>query len=421
MPLEFPTDEPHVPASHELRLGLERFLSQAGSAEPFARWGLLANQASVTGDLTPAWVAIEEAFPGRLKALFSPQHGLWSEQQANMIESPHGQCDFPTVPVFSLYSETRRPTAAMLEQIDCLLIDMQDVGTRVYTFVWTAWNCLLACAESRKPVIVLDRPNPLGGVVVEGPPLDMRWSSFVGLAPAPMRHGLTIGELLTWMAAEQQLPVDLRVIPLQGWQPAQLFGDLGRPWIPTSPNLPGWESCLLYPGMVLLEGTSLSEGRGTCTPFALLGSPQLPAQQLSGVDTAECAYGIRALSTRFCPVFDKWQGESCAGVRLLTPSPSQVRSFAQVVHWLSEIQALSQRDKRFTDFQWLCPPYEYEYDKPPIDILFGSDRLRVALHASSGPLSSSELEDLWQLDQVGWWNRVERWLLYPRPAAGETT
>lgn len=221
------------------------------------------NQASVNHDFRYACDLLDQRFPGQLRVLLSPQHGFWGEQQANMVESAHTQYAPLNLPVFSLYAESRRPTDIMLTDIDCLVIDLQDVGTRVYTFIWTMLECLRGCAQNNVRVVVLDRPNPLGGEVVEGPVLDNSFRSFVGGSEIPLRHGLTIGELAQLLNTEEHIDAELTVVPMSGWDRSMLFPQTGLSWVPPSPNMPRWQTALLYPGQVLLEGTSLSEGRGT--------------------------------------------------------------------------------------------------------------------------------------------------------------
>ena len=253
------------------RFGLEQVTQHPLAAMQGARLGLLMNQASVDRRLRYACDVIAEAFPGQLTTLFAPQHGLWGEQQANMIESAHAVHPRLGIPVHSLYSETRSPTAAMLEEVDCLVIDLQDVGTRVYTFIWTISYCLEACAAAGIPVVVLDRPNPLGGELVEGPLLEAGQESFVGRARIPMRHGLSIGELTLVVNELLEVDAQVQVVPLEGWRREMDWGATKRRWIWPSPNLPRPEGALVYPGMVTLEGTNLSEGRGTTLPFESLG------------------------------------------------------------------------------------------------------------------------------------------------------
>ncbi|MCB9873035.1 MAG: DUF1343 domain-containing protein [Planctomycetaceae bacterium] len=341
-----------------------------------ARFGLLMNRASVDRDLRFACDALNDAYPGQLAALFTPQHGLWGDAQANMIETDHGWHAGLDVPIYSLYSETRRPTSHMLAGLDCLVIDLQDVGTRVYTFVWTVLECLKACAAAGIKVLVLDRPNPIGGCIVEGPLLDLDFRSFVGGASIPMRHGLTLGELARLLNSEQAIDAALEVIPLANWSPSETFTSLARVWIPPSPNLPRVESALIYPGQVLLEGTNLSEGRGTTTPFEVTGASFIDAEVLCDDLTDRQLPGVRFLPLAFRPMFDKWAGELCQGVSIHITDFNAYRPLRTTIALLAAV-----RRRWPQQFQWLAPPYEYETVKPPIDIISGSARLQLAIES----------------------------------------
>ncbi len=389
-----------------MRIGLEVCLDNPPNMLRGARFGLLMNQASVDEEFRYSCDVLAVRFPGQLKAIFSPQHGLWGEQQANMIESPHGRYEPLGVTVYSLYSETRQPTDDMLREIDCLVIDLQDVGTRVYTFAWTMLNALRACAAAKIPVVVLDRPNPLGGVVAEGPLLESGFQSFVGGASIPLRHGLTLGELARLLNHELQIGADLHVVAMSGWRREMLFAETGRAWVAPSPNMPRIESTLLYPGQVLLEGTCLSEGRGTTLPFEVVGAPFLdPHQTVRELATFELP-GLKLRPIRFVPTFDKWRGQSCGGLALHITEPQAVRSVTTTLALLVVVRKLHPRE-----FAWLSPPYEYEQNKMPIDILFGSARLRERM-ASDTPLSPTDIATLATLDEAAWWNRTATCRLY---------
>jgi len=256
-----------------ISLGIEELLRTVPAELKDKRLGLLCNQASVDRRCQHSKDLINNAWPGSLTCLFSPQHGFFAEKQDNMKESAHGIDTATGIPVFSLYGEERKPTAAMLDLLDVLLIDLIDVGTRVYTFIHTLSYCLEAAAESSKQVIILDRPNPLGGEHIEGNMLADDCRSFVGLHPLPMRHGLTVGEMALYINSCLDKQADLRIIPMGGWQRSMFFADTGLPWIFPSPNMPSPLTALVYPGQVLWEGTNISEGRGTTLPFELFGAP----------------------------------------------------------------------------------------------------------------------------------------------------
>ncbi|HEY2415979.1 MAG TPA: DUF1343 domain-containing protein [Pirellulaceae bacterium] len=388
------------------QLGLERCLDNPPKLLCGARFGLLMNQASVDRAFRYAYDLLAKKFPGQLKAIFSPQHGLWCEEQANMIESAHGRYEPLGLPIYSLYSETRQPTTEMLHGLDCFVIDLQDVGTRVYTFAWTIQNCLNACAAAGIPVIILDRPNPLGGRIAEGPLLEPAFESFVGGASIPLRHGLTLGELALLVNADQHIGVSLEVIPMTGWRREMLFDDTGRPWVAPSPNMPRTTTAMLYPGQVLLEGTNLSEGRGTTTPFELLGAPFIDSQILAAELSDAKLPGLAIRPIHVVPTFDKFHAERCGGIALHITEPRAVRSVAATIEILAAVHRLYPEH-----FAWLPPPYEYEREKMPIDILFGSSRLREAFESESAP-SNATIEELVQLDEAAWWRRVGPYLLY---------
>lgn len=390
-----------------VQIGLERCLEQPSPALLNARFGLLMNQASVDASFRYACDLLAARFPGRLAALFSPQHGLWCEQQANMIESPDAVYGPLGIPIYSLYSQTRQPTPAMLAQIDCLVIDLQDVGTRVYTFAWTIQNCLRACAAAKIPVVLLDRPNPLGGAIAEGPLLDAEYRSFVGGIEIPLRHGLTLGELALLMNAEDSIGADLSVVRMDGWRRSMCFDDSGRTWVAPSPNMPRVSTAVVYPGQVLLEGTNLSEGRGTTLPFEVVGAPFIDPQTLARDVAAASLPGVAIRPVRFVPTFDKWQGQPCGGLAIHAIDSAAVRS---VELTLSILKAVIENWPEH--FQWLPPPYEYEHQKMPIDILFGSPRLREAASAWASGRAVATIRELCHFDEQAWWQRVKPFLLY---------
>ena len=395
-----------------MRLGLERCVDEPPPAlARGARFGLLANQASVDARFAYAHDVLAARFPGQLRAVFSPQHGLWGTEQDNMIESGHAALslvDGRTVPVYSLYSETRRPTAAMLAEIDVLVVDLQDVGTRVYTYAWTLLHCLEECARDGTAAIVLDRPNPLGGELVEGARLDEAFVSFVGGADIPMRHALTMGELAQYLQRRLALDVDLSVVPLASWCCRDSVLQERR-WVPPSPNLPRAEGALLYPGGVLIEGTNLSEGRGTTTPFELVGAPYVQPQSFAAQLTRRQLPGVVFRPLRFTPTFQKWQGETCGGVFAHVTSPAEFRPYRTGVAMIATARALWP-----DSFAWRSPPYEYETERMPIDLLSGSSRLRVLVDSGA---PAAELAALAQVDERAWWGDVASSLLYRRASA----
>ena len=389
----------------KVTIGLERAAETPELLGPPPH-GLLFNQASVDRKFRLAHLLLDGAAPGSLIKLFSPQHGLFSEQQDNMIESGHGRDSALGIPIHSLYSETRAPTPAMLDGLKTLVIDLQDVGTRVYTYAWTLLLALEACSRAGVRVLVLDRPNPVGGHVVEGPILDPAFASFVGLHAIPMRHALTLGELARLFDAELAIGADLHVVPMTGWSRYDTFSDTGRTWVPPSPNLPRPESALVYPGQVLLEGTTLSEGRGTTTPFEICGAPEIDPYRLAADLGDLRRFGLAARPVRFVPTFQKHAQRSCGGVFLHVIHEESVRSMEVT----ARILALA-RDQCPGRPLWTMPPYEYETEKMPIDILFGSSVLREAVDGGAGFV---DLAALLTVDSATWWDRVRPHLLYPR-------
>ena len=341
------------------------------------RVGLLCHPASVDGRLRHAATLLRAAPGADLRCLFGPQHGLRGETQDNMVEW-RGFADPATgLPAYSLYGEHRKPTAAMLADLDLLVIDLQDVGARYYTFIWTMLLCLEACAEQGKAVLVLDRPNPLGDAR-EGNVLDPDYRSFVGLEPLPMRHGLTIGELARLFRRRRGLDVDLTVIGCRGLDPGAWFDETGLPWVLPSPNMPTLDTAAVYPGMCLLEGTELSEGRGTTRPFEIFGAPWLVPEQLADRLAGDDLPGVRLRPLHFEPTFQKHQGRLCGGLQLHVTDRRAFRPVLTAVAVLCAARALWP-----DDFRWKEPPYEYETVKPPIDILAGGRGLREGVDAGA--------------------------------------
>jgi uncharacterized protein YbbC (DUF1343 family) len=373
-----------------MEVGLEVVLGSKAGGAPEAmargRFGLLMNQASVDRDFNLAHELLHARFPGRLAALFSPQHGLFAEQQDNMVESAHGRDRRTGVPVYSLYSETRRPRPEWLKGLDALVVDLQEVGCRVYTFVWSVTHCLEACRAAGVKVVVLDRPNPLGGLEVEGRRLAKEFTSFVGRAPLPMRHDLTLGELTLFLNESMGIGAEVEVVAMRGWRRAMRWSDLGRPWVPTSPNLPRSEGVDVYPGQVLLEGTNLSEGRGTTTPFEIFGAPFIDPYALRDALAPFELAGVVFRPLRFEPTFQKWKGQSCGGLFLHVTAAAAFRPYRTTLALLAATKRL------WPDrLAWKEPPYEYEQEKRPIDCIAGGDLVRTSIDGNSWS-SASDLD-----------------------------
>jgi uncharacterized protein YbbC (DUF1343 family) len=350
-------------------LGSERLL--ASSRLNGIRVGILANPASVDHHFRHVVDRLAEASGFNLAAIFGPQHGFRSDLQDNMIETPHVTDPRRNVPIFSLYSETREPTRDMLDLIDVLVIDLQDVGARIYTFIYTMANCLRAAARAGVPVIVCDRPNPIGGVQVEGPMLEPGYESFVGQFPIPMRHGMTVAELARLFNEHHGIGAELEILPMEGWSREMYFDATEIPWIMPSPNMPTLDTAIVYPGTVLLEGTMLSEGRGTTRPFELIGAPWIDGAALVARLNQAKLNGVHFREVMFEPTFQKHAKEPCGGCQIHVTSRSDFEPVKAGVAVMRECYGLGP-DR----FKWRDPPYEYEHDKMPIDILAGSTTLR---------------------------------------------
>ena len=396
-----------------LQVGLERFLASPRLGDGWGRVGLLCNQASVTRTYRPAWDVLKEQLGPRLVSLFGPQHGFAGTAQDNMIETVHTRHLGTGLPVHSLYSETREPTAAMLQGLDTLVVDLQITGCRIYTWKSTIAGCLRAAKAHGKRVVVLDRPNPLGGELLEGRVLDADAHSFVGQFPMPMRHGLTAGEAARFFNAA--IGADLEVVELAGWNPKAYWKDLGRPYVLTSPNLPTPEPVYVYPGTVMLEGTNLSEGRGTGLPFQLIGAPYVRTgnaviqrtRELLGGD----APGVHLREAAFEPTSQKWKGEVCNGVQLHVTAPEQVRSYRLTLALIKAFMDVSEGK-----FQWKEPPYEYDYETLPIKLIVGSRKVEEHL----SPKTFDANDPFWRASVAEYMKRVEPCLLYPRKMSDAT-
>jgi uncharacterized protein YbbC (DUF1343 family) len=370
-----------------VQLGIDNLLTTQPAWLKTARIGLLANQASVDHRLRHSRDRLLAA-GAKITALFAPQHGYFGEQQANMIESVDFIDDHLGIPVFSLYGKTRQPTEAMLSCIDVLVVDLQDVGTRVYTFGTTLALCMEAARSHDVLVVVLDRPNPIGGHHCEGNLLDLERRSFVGHFPVPMRHGLTMAEMARLYNEAFKIGAPLELFSMHGWTRDLLYRQTELYWVPPSPNLPTPESTLLYPGQVILEGTNLSEGRGTTTPFELWGAPYLKLSPILKFLAHKDLSGFVLRPARFTPSFDKWKGESCTGFQIHLTDPEVYRPFKTSLILLQAV-VRSHGEK----FQWLSPPYEYEFNHLPIEIILGSTNLHLELEAGA---AIEELERSWE-------------------------
>lgn len=367
--------------------GLEVFLQEPPAWVSQAPLGLLCHAPSLDRRFRPAPELVARRFPGQLRVLFSPQHGLKGDKQDNMVASPDFEDPLLHIPVVSLYGPRLDPPRDALEKIAVLLVDLQDVGTRVYTYGATLAKVMAAAARVGIKVAVLDRPNPIGGLQVEGNLLQPEWASFVGPYTLPMRHGFTLGELARYYNATQNLGCDLEVIPARGWRREDYFDATGLPWIMPSPNLPTLDGVLVYPGQVLLEGTNLSEGRGTTRPFEFCGAPFLEPARVRQVLQDTPLPGVVLREVGFEPTFHKWAGQLCHGFQLHVTDRRAFKPYYTTLALLAALRRLYPEH-----FAWRQPPYEYETERLPFDLLTGDPAVRQGLDAGR-PVA--DLEAAW--------------------------
>jgi uncharacterized protein YbbC (DUF1343 family) len=370
-----------------------------------ARVGLVAHPASVNRSLEHAVAVLgRSSRKFRLAALFGPQHGIHGQTQDNMVEWEGFRDAATGLPVHSLYGKVRKPAPDMLRDIDVLALDLQDVGSRYYTFIWTLDLCMQACREQNKALVVLDRPNPIGGSRTEGPTLQPGYRSFVGLRPLPVRHGMTIAEIGHYLADAFHPGVLYRVVPMQGWSRQRWFDETSLPWVLPSPNMPTLDTAVVYPGMCLLEGTNLSEGRGTTRPFEIFGAPFIHPETLVGRLRELRLPGVRFRPLWFLPTFQKHAGVLCGGAQIHVTDRERFKPFLTAVAVLKTVHNTWPRD-----FSWKQPPYEYEEIKMPIDILAGSDRLRKDIESWK---NVKEMEAWWKEETRAFGKVRRKYLLY---------
>jgi uncharacterized protein YbbC (DUF1343 family) len=385
-------------------LGIDILLQRDRKLVAGRRVGVVSNPASIDRAFRHTADRIADDPEIELVALFGPQHGFRSDVQDNMIETPHAADARRRVPIYSLYSETREPTADMLRDVDVLVIDLQDVGTRVYTYIYTMANCMRAAARHGVRVVVCDRPNPLGGTAIEGATLRPQYASFVGQFPIPLRHGLTIGELARLFNDEFGIGAAVDVVPVEGWRRSMYFDDTGLPWVLPSPNLPTLDSAIVYPGAVLFEGTMLSEGRGTTRPFELVGAPWIDGERLAQAINGRGLPGVQFRPVFFEPTFQKHARQTCGGCQIHVLDRARFEPVRTAVELIAEFRA--QAPSRFA---WRQPPYEYEHEKMPIDILYGSERLRETVDSGR---AAQALAGEWRQDADAFSRLREKYLLY---------
>ncbi|HEY2972634.1 MAG TPA: DUF1343 domain-containing protein [Pyrinomonadaceae bacterium] len=358
----------------QVKLGLETLLEAEPHRLRGARVGLICNQASVDHKFRHAADLLYEHPTVELRALFGPQHGIRGDVQDNMIETEHTVDRETGLPIHSLYSETREPTEAMLADLDVLVLDMQDVGCRIYTFAYTMANCMVAARKFGKKVIVCDRPNPINGVDVAGNVLEPEHASFVGQFSIPTRHGMTLGELARMFNEHFQLNCDLEVVKMEGWERNSWHDQTDAPWVMPSPNMPTLDSATVFPGTVHFEGTQLSEGRGTTRPFELIGAPYVEAEEYARRLNELDLRGVFFRSCIFRPTFQKHGGTSCGGVQIHVIDRNV---FEPVMAGVAMVKLA--HDLYPKEFRWKEPPYEYVYDRNPFDVIAGTSTIRRAI------------------------------------------
>jgi molybdopterin-guanine dinucleotide biosynthesis protein MobB len=406
-----------------VRPGIDRLLADPSPISG-KRFGLITNPSGVTAEGVPSWRALADLRGAELVRLFGPEHGvdggaIYMEAVRNAVHAPTG---LPCVSLYGSSVESLKPSREDLEGLEAIVFDIQDVGARYYTYVWTMLLAMEACAEAGLRFIVCDRANPIGGAV-EGAPQDPDHLTFVGLHPVSVRHGMTAGEMARLLAAERKLNLDLTVVPLSGWARDVPFSGTGLSWVSPSPNIPSPATALLYPGICLVEGTNVSEGRGTTRPFELVGAPWLDATRFADSLNALGLPGLQCVPIHFRPMFDKHAGSSCGGVFLAVTDAKRFRSFETGLRVVEMARRLAPRD-----FRWRAEPYEFER-RPPIDLLTGSTRFRKFLEEGVGIDSEIDRHDAGASDFRA---RREPFLLYPdrKPAvvafvgahnAGKTT
>jgi uncharacterized protein YbbC (DUF1343 family) len=392
-------------AFHKTRSGLDLCIQKWPEKLEHSRVGLLVHPASINRKFEHAATLFKNSNKFELKALFGPQHGIRGETQDNMVEWEGFQDAQSGLPVFSLYGDTRKPSPSMLHEIDVMAIDLQDIGTRYYTFIWTMELCMQACSEMHKSVVILDRPNPLGGHITEGIVLHESFASFVGQRPLPIRHGMTTGEIANYLRNEFYPSLDLNIIPLQGWERKNWFDKTCLPWVMPSPNMPTLDTALVYPGMCLLEGTDISEGRGTTRPFEIFGAPFIDPDILVKQLEEFNLPGAIFRPMYFQPTFQKHACRLCGGAQIHILNRERFRPFKTAVAILKTIHDLYPGQ-----FHWKQPPYEYEKQKMPIDILAGTDRLRREIEKGE---KLDTMQEWWQ-EECSRFNKQYRkkYLLY---------
>jgi len=387
-----------------VKLGLEKILAEKANLLKNLRVGLICNPASVDHKFRHAADLFFQNADINLTALFGPQHGIRGDVQDNMVETGHSIDKKTGLPIYSLYSETRQPTEAMLKNLDGLVFDLQDVGCRVYTFIYTMANAMKSCAEFGKKMFVLDRPNPINGVSVEGSLLEAGHESFVGQFPIPMRHGLTVGELARYFNEEFIINCDLTVITMDNWKRKDFYDETDAPWVMPSPNMPTVETAVVFPGTVYFEGTEVSEGRGTTRPFEIVGAPFIDADELAEALKSLKLPGAIFRPIHFLPTFQKYMGKDCGGVFIHV---TEREVFEPVLTGLALLKTIF--DLYPNDFSWKQTAYEYVFDRNPFDVIDGSLKTRKFIEQKR---NIKELKSSWSEDEKTFFERRKKYLLY---------
>jgi uncharacterized protein YbbC (DUF1343 family) len=380
-----------------IQLGIERLLTSETSLLRGARVGLVCNQASVDHNFRHAADLFHEHPEIKLTALFGPQHGIRGDVQDNMVETAHATDRKTGLPIYSLYSETREPNEEMLRDVDVVIVDLQDVGTRIYTFMYTMANCMRAARKFGKKVIACDRPNPIGGTQVEGVVLDPAFASFVGQFPIATRHGMTMCELGRLFNEAFGIGCDFETVTMKGWSRELWFDETDAPWVLPSPNMPTIDSASVFPGSVHLEGTQMSEARGTTRPFELIGAPYVDADSYADALSKLDLPGVAFRSCVFMPTFQKHAGKACGGVQIhVLDRPT----FKPALTGIAIVKTAY--DMYPDDFKWKDPPYEYEYDRNPFDLIAGTSKVREAIERgdSLASIAESWVEPLASFNQL---------------------
>jgi uncharacterized protein YbbC (DUF1343 family) len=396
---EFP-----IMSRRKISLGIERLREERSELIKGARAGLVCNQASVDHELNHSADILRGLDGINLTTLFGPQHGIRGDVQDNMVETPHTVDRETGLPVYSLYSETREPTEEMLRNVDVLVCDLQDVGCRIYTFVYTIANCMRVARRLGKRVIVCDRPNPIGGVALEGNVLESGFESFVGQYPLPTRHGMTAGELSRMFNEHWGIDCELEVVEMEGWSREFWFDETDAPWVLPSPNIPTLDAATVFPGTVHLEGTQMSEGRGTTRPFELVGAPYIEPWEFAQKLKSEGLPAVTFRPTNFLPTFQKHAGTTCGGVQVHVLDRQEfkpVLTGAAIVKTCFELYR--------EDFRWKEPPYEYVFDRNPFDVISGGENLRMAIERGD---TLEELEESWEEGLKAFHETRREFLLY---------